>query len=87
MLGENANKIYHIYKAMVVRHICNRILGIPSPRYPGNKIQILMLIKVEEVYRKIVLNFANKITYLIYTTQKKFCITKFLPKFISTISF
>ena len=45
MQGENANKIYHVYKAVVL-HICNRILGIPSPEYPGNKNQILMLIKV-----------------------------------------
>ena len=40
-----ANKIHYVYKAMVVLHICNRILGIPSPVYTGNKNQILMLIK------------------------------------------
>ena len=35
--------------------------------------------------------FANVVLLIlkgiIYTTQKKFCITKFLPNFISTISF
>ena len=45
MQGENANKIHYVYKAMVVLHLCNRILGIPSSGYPGNKNQILMLIK------------------------------------------
>ena len=30
-------KFYHVYKTMVVLHICNRILGIPSQEYPGNK--------------------------------------------------
>ena len=44
-MQENANKIQYVYKAMVVLHICNKILGIPSPAYPGNKNQILMLIK------------------------------------------
>ena len=31
MRGENANKTYHVYKAMAVLHICNRMFGIPSP--------------------------------------------------------
>ena len=44
MQGENANKIHQIYNAMIVLHICNRILGITSLGYPGNKNQILMLI-------------------------------------------
>ena len=43
--GENANKIQYVYKAIIVLHIRNRNLGIPSPGYPGNKNQILMLIK------------------------------------------
>ena len=34
---ENANKIYHVYEAMVVLHICNRFWGILLPRYPENK--------------------------------------------------
>ena len=34
-----------IYEAMVVLHICYIILGIPSQGYPGNKIQILKLIR------------------------------------------
>ena len=47
MLGENANKIYHVNEAMVVNHIFllvlhniiyNRIIGIQSPGYPGIKI-------------------------------------------------
>ena len=28
---ENTNEIHHVYNAMVVLHICNRILGISSP--------------------------------------------------------
>ena len=35
--------------AMVVLPTCNRILGIPSLGNPGNKNQILMLIKFGEV--------------------------------------
>ena len=46
MLGENANKIYQVYKGMDVLHIFNRILGIPLPGYLGNKNHILILIKV-----------------------------------------
>ena len=35
MQGENANIIiHHVYKAMVVIQIFNRILGIPSSGYP-----------------------------------------------------
>ena len=45
MLGENANKIHYLYKAMVVLHICHRILGIPSSGYPGNENQISMLFR------------------------------------------
>ena len=37
MQGENANKIHYVYNAMVVLHICNRILGIPSPGYPEKR--------------------------------------------------
>ena len=48
MQGENANKIHYVYKVMVVQHICNSILGIPSPGYPGNKIQILMPSKFDK---------------------------------------
>ena len=60
MQEENANKIQYVYKAMVVLHICNRILGIPSPGYPGNKNQILMLIKFRVVYNIIVgVDFKN----------------------------
>ena len=44
--GENTNKIYHVNKAMVVVHICNRNLDIQSQGYSGNKNQILMLIKM-----------------------------------------
>ena len=47
---KKANKIYHIYKAIVVLHIYNRILGIPLPGYPGNKNHIVMLIKVLVVH-------------------------------------
>ena len=39
-------KKIHAYTALVVLHISNRILGILSPGYPGNKNQILMLMKV-----------------------------------------
>ena len=49
MREENANEIYHGYKAMVVLHICRRILGFPSPGYPGAKYQIVMFIKVKVV--------------------------------------
>ena len=45
MQGENTNEIHHVYNAIVVLHICNRILGIPLPGYHRNKNQILMLIK------------------------------------------
>ena len=37
MQGENANKIHYVYNGMVVLHICNRILGIPSPGYPEKR--------------------------------------------------
>ena len=50
MQGENANKIHHVYNAIIVLHICNKIWGIPSPGYPGNKNQILMLMKFWVVY-------------------------------------
>ena len=37
MQGENANRVHNVYKAMVVQHISERILGIPSLGYPGKK--------------------------------------------------
>ena len=37
MLGENANTIIHVHKAMVVLHFYNKIMGIPLPGYPRNK--------------------------------------------------
>ena len=46
MLKENADKIDHVYKAMVVLHIYNRIMGISLPGYPRSKNYIMMLIKV-----------------------------------------
>ena len=45
MQVENANKSKDVYNAMFVLQSCNIILGITSPRYPGYKYHILMLIK------------------------------------------
>ena len=54
-LGENANKIhYYTSNVMVVHYTCNKVLGIPSKGYPGNKNQILMLID------QILSSFANE---------------------------
>ena len=47
---ENANKSYHFYKVIVVRHICNKILGIRLAGQPANKNKSLILIKFLVVY-------------------------------------
>ena len=53
--------------------------------YDVYKLFILYLaVKSMQIKNKEVISITSEI---IYTTQKKFCITNFLPKFISTIIF
>ena len=35
--AENANKSYHVYKVIVMLHVCNKILGIRLTGYPANR--------------------------------------------------
>ena len=42
--AENANRIYHVYKAIVVLHIYNKILGIGLAGHFTNKNKSLALI-------------------------------------------
>ena len=45
--AENANKMYHVYKVIVVLHIHNKTLGIRLVGHPANKNRSLVLIKSE----------------------------------------